>query len=385
MSTFPRNPILDATGTYPFVRMTEARRAVEARGIPVIDFTLGEPREETPEFIREALVAAVRDEPVSVYPTAEGLPELRVAIAAWVGRRWGAPLDPATEVIPTFGAKEAVYCLASVLIDRHGPRDTVAITTPAYPVYERGALFAGARIAEVPLDPDDGFLPQAAALDALPWDRMAILWVNSPNNPTASTITTEGFEALAARCREHGVVLASDEAYSELWFDGDPPASALEVRDRTNVLAFNTLSKRSSMPGYRSGFVAGDPELIAALKRFRPSVGVSPQTFVQRAAVVAWEDEAHVIETRARYGAKRDLVLPALLELGLEPAGGDASFFLWLSVPGGDDVAFCDAWLERGIAFAPGSFFGPHGAGHVRVALVPTLEACTRAAEALRA
>jgi acetylornithine aminotransferase len=159
----------------------------------------------------------------------------------------------------------------------------------------------------------------------------------------------------------------------------------LQVADRTNVLAFNTLSKRSSMPGYRSGFAAGDAELVAALKRYRPNVGTAPPTFVQRAAVIAWGDEDHVVETRARYGRKRDVILPALRGIGLEPAGGDASFFLWLRVPDpGDAEAFALRLLdELGIVVAPGPFFGPGGEGHVRAALVPTLDECRRAAELL--
>jgi acetylornithine aminotransferase len=178
-------------------------------------------------------------------------------------------------------------------------------------------------------------------------------------------------------------VLASDEAYCELWFAGAPPVSALQLADRTGVLAFHTLSKRSSMPGYRSGFVAGDPALVALLKRFRPTTGTAPPTFVQRASVAAWEDDAHVAETRARYAAKRDVLLPALRAAGLQPAGGDASFFLWLRVPGGDDEGLAAHWLERGVVVAPGSYLGAGGEGHVRVALVPTLEACGRAAELL--
>ena len=177
-------------------------------------------------------------------------------------------------------------------------------------------------------------------------------------------------------------MLACDEAYSELWFAGDAPASGLQLRDRTGVLVFNTLSKRSSMPGYRCGFVAGDPELIGALKRYRPNVGTAPQTFVQRAAVAAWGDEEHVVETRARYARKREIVLPALLAAGMEQAGGDASFFLWMKVPG-DDEAFAMDLLDRGIVVAPGSYLGPGGEGHVRVALVPTVEECERAARIL--
>jgi succinyldiaminopimelate transaminase len=373
------NPVLAGMATYPFVRLDEAKRATAARGLRVIDFGVGEPREETPAFIRAALTRALEAEPVSTYPASEGLPELREAVAAWVGRRFATTVDPATEVVPTFGSKEAIFNLAQVVAGR-GTR--VAVTTPGYPVPARGALFAGAEVVDVPLQPRRGWLPDLEPVD---WDGVALLWLNFPNNPTAATATLEIYERAAALARGHGFVLAADDAYSELWFAGDAPASALQLPDRTNVIVFNTLSKRSSMPGYRSGFAAGDPELIAALKRFRPNVGVAPQTFVQRAAVAAWGDDEHVAVTRERYRAKRDVLLPALTAAGLEPSGGDASFFLWLRVPGGEDAeAFALRLLdERGIAVAPGSFFGPGGEGHVRVALVPTLADCRRAAELL--
>jgi succinyldiaminopimelate transaminase len=378
------NPVLDDLGTYPFVRLTQAKREAAARGVDLIDFGLGEPREETPLFIREALAGAI--DAVSAYPLAEGLPELRGAIASWVARRFGAELDPDREVIPTLGSKEAIFSLASLVVDRDraGGRDLVAVTTPGYPVPARGAAFAGADVLELPLTADHGFLPDLDAIDEATWQRLALLWVNFPNNPTAATAPAAFYEELAARCRAHDVVLASDEAYSELWFAGDAPASALQLPDRTGVLVFNTLSKRSSMPGYRSGFAAGDPSLVAALKRYRPSTGTAPQAFVQRASVAAWGDENHVVDTRERYAAKRRIVLPALTRAGLEPVGGDATFFLWLRVPDGvDDAALATAWLQRGIVVAPGSCFGPAGAGHLRAALVPTLGACERAAAVL--
>jgi N-succinyldiaminopimelate aminotransferase len=373
------SPVLTGLPTYPFVRLDEAKAAALARGAQVIDFGAGEPREETPAFIRRAVAAAIEEEPVSGYPKADGLPVLRDAIAAWVGRRFGAGLDPDREVVPTLGSKEAIFGLAQVV---GGPGARIAVTTPGYPVPTRGALFAGAEVLDLPLDPARGWLPD---LDAVDWDGVAILWLNSPNNPTAVPAPLTFYEQAAALARENGFVLACDEAYSEIWFEGDPPVSALQVADRTNVLVFNTLSKRSSMPGYRSGFAAGDADLVAALKRYRPNTGTAPPTFVQRAAVTAWGDEAHVVETRARYAAKRDLVLPALRSAGLEPSGGDASFFLWLRVPdGGDAEAFALRLLdELGIVVAPGPFFGPGGEGHVRVALVPTVEECRRAAELL--
>ena len=373
------SPVLAAMATYPFVRLDEAKAAALARGLTVIDFGAGEPREETPPFIRRAVAEAIEAEPVSTYPKAEGLPALRAAIAAWCQRRFGARLHPDTEVVPTLGSKEAIFHLAQVV---GGPGARVAVTTPGYPVPARGAVFAGAEVVELRLSAERGWLPD---LDAIDWDGVAVLWLNSPNNPTAATAPLEFYERAAALARAHGFVLACDEAYSELWFAGDPPVSALQVAERSNVIVFNTLSKRSSMPGYRSGFAAGDADLVAALKRYRPNVGTAPPTFEQRAAVTAWGDEEHVVQTRARYAAKRDAILPALCGVGLEPAGGDASFFLWLRVPGaGDAEAFALRLLdELGLVVAPGPFFGPGGEGHVRVALVPTLEECRRAAQLL--
>ena len=375
MADLPRNPLLDAQGTYPFVRLNQAKSAAAARGIEILDFGVGEPREATPEFILEALVEELRAEPVSSYPAAVGLPALREAAARWVGRRFGAQVDPDREVIPTYGSKEAIFSVAQVLVDR-GRRDVVAVTTPGYPVPARGAQFAGAEVVELRLTQEHDWLPD---LDAIPWERLALLWVNSPGNPTGAVAPLEWLEEAAARCRRHGVVLASDEAYCELYF-GDPPPSALQVADRTGILAFHTLSKRSSMVGHRSGFVAGDPALVDLLRRFRPSLGTAPQAFVQRASVRAWDEEEHVAEARSRYAAKRDALLPALQGAGLELVGGDASFFLWLRVPDGDDEGLAARWLEHGVVIAPGSYLGAGGEGHVRAALVPTVEACERAA-----
>jgi acetylornithine aminotransferase len=356
--------------TYPFVRLTEAKRRLAEQGVEYVDFGMGEPREETPRFIREALAGAL--EPLSTYPLAEGLPELREAIAGWIARRFGARVDPWTQVVPTLGSKEAIFHMAQVV-----GGDVVAVTTPGYPVPERGALFAGRAVLELPLRADAGFLPD---LDAVDWWAVGLLWLCYPNNPTAATAPLEFYEHAAELARRHDFLLASDEAYSELYFGGEPPVSALQVGDLRNVAVLNTLSKRSSMPGYRSGFVAGDAELVAALKRYRPNVGVAPQEFVQRASVAAWGDEAHVEQVRAGYRAKRDVVLPALEAAGFRHAGGDATFFLWLDA-GEDAEAAAARLLERGLVLAPGSFFGAGGERFLRLALVPTLAECRRAVE----
>ena len=372
----PLSPVLTAVGTYPFVRLEEAKRRVAARGVELIDFGVGDPRERTPSLIREALLASVDE--TSKYPLAEGLPELREAIAAWVRRRFGVRLDPARQVIPTLGSKEAIFSLAQVVVDRDGARNVVAFTEPGYPVYERGARFAGAEPVALPLLEQNAFLPDLSALDL---GRLAILWLNYPNNPTGAVAPREFLEQAAALARDNDFVLAADEAYTELWFD-EPPPSALQVRSLRNVVVFNTLSKRSSMTGYRSGFAAGDDALIGAMRAFRPTVGTAPQEFVQRASVVAWGDEAHVEEARALYRAKRDALLPMLEAKGLRVAASRAGMYLWVEVEGDAD-AFAERLLEHGVVVCPGSFFGPSGEGYVRFALVPSLEDCRRAAALL--
>jgi acetylornithine aminotransferase len=375
----PVSPILERQTTYPFVRLAEAAARVRARGIEVIDFGTGDPREPTDQRIRRALVEGLRDR--MGYPAAVGLPELREAIAGWAERRFGAALDPDTEIVPTLGSKEAIFTFALAVADLESGRDTVVYTEPGYPVYERGALFAHARTHALPLLEENGFLPDLDAVDD--WSRVAVLWVNYPNNPTAATAPLAFYERAAGLAREHGFVLASDEAYTELWFD-EPPASALQLADRTNVVAFNTLSKRSSMTGYRSGFAAGDPELIAALKAFRPSIGTAPQEFVQRASVVAWGDESHVEETRARYARKRALFLDLFGRKGLRVAGSAATMYLWVAVPAGESSeGFAERLLEHGVVFTPGSYLGAAGEGYARVALVPSEEECARAVELL--
>ena len=369
------SPVLTGLSTYPFVRLEEAKRRVAERGVELIDFGVGDPREPTPSLVREALIEALGE--TSRYPLAQGLPELRQAVAAWCGRRFGVELDPDRHVIPTLGSKEAIFSLAQVVVDPRSERNLVVVTEPGYPVPERGALFAGGEPVAVPLREERGFLADLDAIDDDVWRRLAIVWVNYPNNPTGATAPLEFYELLAGLARRHDFVLASDEAYSELWFD-EPPASALQVGDLTNVIAFNTLSKRSSMTGYRCGFAAGDPDLIAALKAFRPTVGTPPQEFVQRAGIAAWNDEEHVERTRALYGRKRALLLDLLGRKGLAVAGSSATMYLWVRVPGGDE-AFATRVLEHGVVVSPGSYFGPAGEGYVRFALVPSLEDCERA------
>jgi N-succinyldiaminopimelate aminotransferase len=375
------SPTLAGMATYPFVHLEEARRRLEAEGMPVIDFGKGDPQEPTDPRIRQALVDAL-DERLG-YPLAAGLPELRRAAADWVERRFGVRLDPDREVIPTYGSKEAIFSLAQVLVDAGGRKRLVVTTEPGYPVPERGAVFAGAETLALPLRAENGFLPDLDELDDDTWRRVALVWVNYPNNPTGATAPLELYDRLAELARRHEFAIASDEAYTELWFH-EPPVSALQAADRGNVVAFHTLSKRSSMTGYRSGFVAASADVIAALKAYRPTVGTAPQEFVQRASVVAWSDEEHVERTRDVYRRKRELLVPVLERKGYRIAGGAATMYLWVALPdGAGSDAVARRLLEHGIVVSPGTFFGPSGEGYVRIALVPTEEECRRAAAIL--
>jgi N-succinyldiaminopimelate aminotransferase len=377
----PISPVLRAQSTYPFVRLARAAAEREAQGLEVLDFGTGDPQEPTDPAIVAALRDGVRER--MGYPAAAGLPELREAIAGWLGRRFGVTLDPERQVIPTLGSKEAIFTFAPVVLDVEEGRDTVAFTEPGYPVYERGALFAGASVLELPLLEENGWLPDLDAVSPFDWKRTALVWVNYPNNPTGATAPLDFFARLTELARLHGFVVASDEAYTELWSD-EPPVSALQLPDWTNLVVFNTLSKRSSMTGFRSGFVAGDAGLVDALRKYRPNVGTAPQEFVQRASVVAWSDEKHVERARAAYARKRVLFEALFERKGIRLAGGSATMYMWFAVPDGEtSEGFATRLLEHGVVVSPGSYLGRSGEGYARIALVQTEDVCARAVQIL--
>ena len=377
------SPAMRAVEPYPFEELDRRKKEAVDAGRRVIDFGVGDPREETPALVRDALKEAIG--PISSYPRAAGLPPLRGAIAAWAERRYGARLDADTQILPTLGSKELVFSLAQAVLDPAAGKDLVLTTAPGYPIPERGARYAGGDVARLRLTEERQFLPDLDAIGDERWSRASVLWLNYPNNPTGAVAPLSFLADAAERCRAHDVLLASDEAYSELWFGEEAPPGALQLGDLTNVLVLNTLSKRSSMTGYRSGFAAGDPTLIAALRRLRPAVGVTPQEFVQRASVPAWGDERHVEENRAHYAAKRAVFLELFARHGVHVAGSEATFYLWVAVPTErPSLAWALELLDRAdVVVAPGSFFGPEGEGYVRMAMVPTLDECARAAAAI--
>ncbi|MEE8602281.1 succinyldiaminopimelate transaminase [Euzebya tangerina] len=377
----PTNPVLQELGGYPLAAFQDMARAMRAQPEVVYDFSIGDPVEPTPAFIRQALIDAVPA--VSQYPTAAGLPELRAAIAGWVHRRFGVTVDPDTEVLPSAGSKEAIFHTPLALLDAAGSRRHAIWGSPGYQPYERGALFAGGASDRVDLRAETGWLLDLAELDIDRLDRAFIAWLNYPHNPTGATATASYLADQVAVARRHGVVLGSDECYIDVYPpQGPQPPSVLDVADGRldGLLVYFSLSKRSGMTGYRCGAVVGDPTLIAQQRIMRPNIGTGSPEFVQLAAAAAWAEDGHAADRRRIFQAKREVMLDFCASRGLVVSGSEATFYLWAQVPGGDDRAYAETLLEHRIIVSPGSAFGPSGRGWIRLALVPDLEGCRRAA-----
>lgn len=371
------NPVLLALASNQIGLLQELARTRRAAGERVLDFSIGDPLEPTPPFIPEALRRAVPS--VSQYPTTPGLPELREAVAGYVKRRFGVEVDPETQVLPTSGAKEAIFSSALAFVDRDRG-DLIAWPTPGYPIYEKGAVLAGAAPRPVRLGADFVFRADDLAEDE--WARAAMVWVCSPHNPAGSVTSRSELEELMAAARKGEAWLCSDECYADL-YENDPPTSVLEVAGLTSTgaLSFLSLSKRSGMTGYRSGVIVGDAEGIRCLKRLRGHTGTASAEFVQRAAIAAWNDDDHVVERREIFRQKRAILREAFEASGMTIVGSVAGIYLWVAVP--DDVEIANRLLEENILLTPGRAFGPGGEGYVRLALVPTVDECGEAAARL--
>jgi len=357
----------------------DTARRMRAAGERLVDFSIGDPREPTPEPVRRAFVEAVPA--VSRYPTTRGLPLFREAVAGYVARRFGVAVDPDSQILPTSGSKEAIFSTALAFVDPDAG-DAVVWPTPGYPVYERGALLAGAVGRPVRLGPDFVLHPELLPDDV--WAEARLVWTCSPHNPAGTVMARADIDALLARARAESALVCADECYIDL-YEEDPPASVLEAAGpgSPGVLAYFSLSKRSGMTGYRSGAVVGDPEAVAALATLRTSTGTAQPEPTQAAAAVAWSDDAHVAERRRTFSAKRSVLRTAFDALGLPVVGSTAGLYLWVRV--GDDVAAARRLLEGGIVVSPGRSFGPGGEGHLRLALVPPLAECEEAAAAVMA
>jgi succinyldiaminopimelate transaminase len=373
----PKNPVLGQVQKNLMLELDERRRALVAAGKRLFDFGLGDPKEPTPPFVRDALVRAIPA--VSQYPSAFGTAALRRAAAGYLRRRFGVELDPESQVLACAGAKEAVFHL--LLAFAGDPRRRkVVLPDPGYPTYEVGARFAGLEPVKVPLRAERGFLLEPEDVGEAVLRETLVFWTSYPHNPTGAVAPRDYLARVGEAARRFGFVVASDECYADIYF-GEPPASMLEVQVE-NVVAIHSCSKRSGMTGYRSGFIAGDPDLVAALRSTRSHPGVASPEFVPAAAAAAWSDDAHAAERREIFRRKRERLLRFFAGHGLAVAGSEAALYLWVRAPAGETSAgYARRLLEEGIVVAPGTAFGA-GEGYVRVALVPSLEECEEAVAA---
>jgi N-succinyldiaminopimelate aminotransferase len=387
------NPLLQRLQPYPFERLRALLADARPAQKPPINLSIGEPKHETPGFIIDALARGAR-RGLANYPPTKGSPALREAIATWLVRRHRLrALEADTQVLPVLGSREALFAFGQTVIDGSRPGATVVVPNPFYQIYEGAALLAGANTWCVIADETRGFAHPFADVPADVWNRTALLYVCSPDNPTGRVLTQHEWRELFARADRHGFVIASDECYSEIYFDeARPPLGALaaaEVEGRgdyRNLVVFGSLSKRSNAPGLRSGFVAGDAGLIASFLRYRTYHGSAMSDAVAEASIAAWNDEAHVIDNRARYAEKFASLAPRLARV-LPCAMPDAAFYLWAKTPG-DDAAFARRLVEEeNVLVLPGSFLGRDvggvnpGAGRIRIALVPDLATCAEGIE----
>jgi N-succinyldiaminopimelate aminotransferase len=387
------NPLLAKLHPYPFERLRALTRDITPNPeYKPISLGIGEPRHPTPELIKTAIVENLKG--LASYPATAGEPKLRQAMADWVTRRYGVVLDPATQVLPVNGSREALFAFAQVVIDPTRPGATVVCPNPFYQIYEGAALLAGAQTAFANSDPARNF---AADWDAIPeetWARTQLIFVCSPGNPTGAVMPMSEWKKLFALSDKHGFVIASDECYSEIYFRDEPPLGALEAaqqlgrNDFRNLVVFTSLSKRSNVPGMRSGFVAGDAAILKNFLLYRTYHGSAMSPTWQQASTVAWGDEQHVIDNREQYRRKFSQVTPLLAEV-LDVALPDAGFYLWAGVSrlGVDDVAFARGLLAQyNVAVLPGSLLAREahgvnpGAGRIRMALVAETDECLEAA-----
>jgi len=391
------NPLLDRLQPYPFERLAALTRdVVPPAGLGPIRLTIGEPKHPPPPFVLEALARALPD--VGRYPLTAGLPALRAACARWAERRFGLPaggLDEETMLLPVNGTREALFAFAQAVVDP-GAGACVAMPNPFYQIYEGAALLAGAEPLFIGTSEATGWLPDLDAVPASAWRRCQLLYLCTPGNPSGAVMDLDYLGRVLELADRHGFVVASDECYSEIYADeSSPPPGLLQAcaragRDRfERCVVFHSLSKRSNLPGLRSGFVAGDPALIAGFRLYRTYHGSAVPEHVQVASIAAWQDEAHVAENRRLYRAKYDAVMPLLRDV-MEVTRPPASFYLWPRTPGDDEAFARDLLAATNVAVLPGSYLGRdagHGnpaQGRLRVSLVATVEECTEAARRIR-
>ncbi|RZL93673.1 MAG: succinyldiaminopimelate transaminase [Variovorax sp.] len=389
------NPLLDKLQPYPFERLRRLFDGVTPNAaFTPISLGIGEPKHPTPAFIKEALTAGLGA--LAGYPATAGEPKLRASFTGWLKTRYGLALDPATQVLPVNGSREALFALAQTVIDASAaPAPIVVSPNPFYQIYEGAALLAGAEVHYASSVAERNFAVDWDGVPEAVWARTQLVFVCSPGNPTGAVMPLDEWKKLFALSDRFGFVIAADECYSEIYFRDEPPLGGLEAADKLgrhdfrNLIALTSLSKRSNVPGLRSGFVAGDAAVIAKFLLYRTYHGSAMSGAVAAASIAAWNDEAHVVENRALYRAKFAAVTP-MLEAVLDVRLPDASFYLWAGVPAawnGDDEAFARAlYAQYNVTVLPGSYLARDsqgrnpGRGRIRMALVADTAECVEAA-----
>ena len=394
------NPLLSRLQPYPFERLKKLFDSVTPNpAYRHISLGIGEPRHATPQLIKDAWCANLSG--MAAYPATAGDPALREAITGWLQRRYGLTLDPATQVLPVNGSREALFALAQTVIDPTQFKDAggpiVICPNPFYQIYEGAALLAGATPWFVPSDPARNFAIDWDSVPESVWARTQLVFICSPGNPTGAVMPLAEWQKVFELSERYGFVIASDECYSEIYFRDEPPLGGLEAATKSgrgnfkNLIAFTSLSKRSNVPGMRSGFVAGDAAIIKQFLLYRTYHGSAMGLVVQQASIAAWNDEAHVVDNRAQYRAKFAQVTPVLAAV-MDVALPDAGFYLWAKVPanvcGGSDVEFARALrAQYNVTVLPGSYLAREagganpGQGRIRMALVAETAECFEAAE----
>lgn len=389
------NPHLAKLQPYPFEKLRQLFAGVTPDPkFKEIKLSIGEPQHPTPAFIMDALANSLKG--LANYPTTQGTPALRQAIGAWVSRRYGLELNPETEILPVNGSREALFSFAQTVIDpKKGYVPLVVSPNPFYQIYEGAAYLGGAEPRFLNTLPDNGFAFDFDSLSADEWARVQLLYVCSPANPTGKVLSLQDWKALFELSDRYGFVIASDECYSEIYFDGvEPPLGGLQAakqlgRGFERLVMFSSLSKRSNVPGMRSGFVAGDATILKNYLLYRTYHGCAMATPVQAASIAAWNDETHVRDNRRQYTEKFDAVTPLLSEV-LGTARPDASFYLWAKTPISDTEFARGLYAAYNVVVLPGSFLAREaggvnaGANFVRIALVPSLADCLEAAGRIR-
>ncbi len=388
------NPALDLLKPYPFERLRDLFADLVPPDAVALNLGIGEPQHPAPEFVLEVLARELPG--LARYPATRGIPELRNAMAAWLAARFHLPgVDPEREILPVAGTREGLFAIAQAVVDRS--RDPLVLCpNPFYQIYEGAALLAGAEIRFLDCRAEGGFIPDYAEVPVETWQRCQLLYLCNPGNPSGAITSLATLRQLVALAREHDFVIVSDECYSEIYDDeAAPPPGLLEACVQAgapgfdNCLVFHSLSKRSNLPGLRSGFVAGDAALIAGFLRYRTYHGCAMPLHHQLASVAAWSDETHVRENRALYREKFDAVcerLAGTLEFERPPAG----FYLWPHTPLPDTELARRLYAQHHVTVLPGRFLGREtatgnpGEDRVRMALVPPLDDCLRAADCLR-